>query len=342
MNMPISVIIPMYNAEKSIIKTLNSLKKQINQNFEIIIIDDGSTDNSLNLVSIYDEQNKDMRIKMISQKNSGPSKARNTGIKNCTSKYVMFVDSDDLVYPDFIGKMLNEIENNSCQLVTCGINKTFKQKNHLLYMDNLKIDGQKNIARKIDEMQKTQIFNYVWNKIYHVEIIRKNDVFFDDKMSMGEDFLFNLEYINKINSMKIISDVLYSYEADQSFLTNKIRKNDFDNRKGNIIALENYYKINGVEINLSFQYVKIFYSEIFNNFKIFGLISFKKNKKKIKELLEKEEIKKINSEKHQFDFFSSFIYFPIKIKNVFLIYCLSIIMLVSKKINIRTPKLKSI
>lgn len=337
----VSIIIPMYNAETLILKTLHSLKKQTKNCFEVIIIDDGSTDKSVSVVSNYINQNKDMSIKLYCQANAGPSKARNTGIQRSNTKYIMFVDSDDQVHPDFVEQMLNEIETGEYQLVTCGINKKIKGKEVFLKMDAVEIEDENKIANKIEGMLEAQIFNYVWNKIYLLEIIRENQILFDEKLSMGEDFLFNLDYIKKIRNMKIIPNILYIYEADESFLTNKIRENDFENRKNNIIALEEYYKENGISIDLSFQYIKILYSEIFNDFKKNGMFSFKKNVENIRVLLDKKEIEKVRVRYKKNSKLNDILFYPIKKRNIICLYLISLSAFIGKKYNLTSFKSKS-
>ena len=113
----ISIIIPVYNSEKYLATALESAKNQTYQNIEIILVDDGSTDNSITILEKY--ALSDNRIKIISQTNQGISAARNAGIKMATGKYITFLDSDDFLSRDAIEKMVTAIENNYVDFVVC-------------------------------------------------------------------------------------------------------------------------------------------------------------------------------------------------------------------------------
>ena len=117
----ISVIVPVYNSEKYIEKCLDSLVSQTIKSYEIIIVNDGSTDDSLKLIKKYKNNN----IKIISTKNNGIGVARNTGLKHAKGKYVAFVDSDDYVSPLFLEKMLNTAISKNADIVICDMYKVF-------------------------------------------------------------------------------------------------------------------------------------------------------------------------------------------------------------------------
>ena len=121
----ISVIVPVYNSEKYLKECINSILHQTYENIEIIIINDGSTDNSL-LIS-QELQKEDKRIKIINQKNSGVSYSRNKGIQEATGEYIMFVDSDDFIVQNYIELMYKEITKNNYDACISGM--TFCDKN---------------------------------------------------------------------------------------------------------------------------------------------------------------------------------------------------------------------
>ena len=114
----VSLIVPVYNNEKYIGKCIGSILNQTYKNIELIIINDGSKDNSDNIITNF--QKTDERIKYIKQENSGPSQARNIGINIATGKYLMFIDSDDTVDKYYVEYMLKEIESNDYDIVCCG------------------------------------------------------------------------------------------------------------------------------------------------------------------------------------------------------------------------------
>lgn len=114
----ISVIVPVYNTEKYVGKCIESILNQSYQNFELIIVDDGSKDKSLSVCIEYSE---DPRIKIISQKNQGVSMARNTGLDNANGDYVVFVDSDDEILPDMLSQMIKVSKKYNADLIMCGV-----------------------------------------------------------------------------------------------------------------------------------------------------------------------------------------------------------------------------
>lgn len=122
-NPEISVTIPIYNAESSLSHTLDSVLQQSFSNFELILINDGSTDKSLSICKEYSE--KDNRIKIIDQPNMGICTARNSGIKASKGKYFLFVDSDDLIHPQMFEILINQIKSNDADISMCQTNPIF-------------------------------------------------------------------------------------------------------------------------------------------------------------------------------------------------------------------------
>lgn len=120
MNELVSVIIPLYNKEKYIKRCIDSLVKQTYKNLQIIIVDDGSTDNSTDIISQY----KDERIELIQKKNEGVSLTRNRGIESSKGKYIAFVDADDYVSKDYIYNLIQQYETKDIQLATSGYYQT--------------------------------------------------------------------------------------------------------------------------------------------------------------------------------------------------------------------------
>ncbi|WP_307873340.1 glycosyltransferase family 2 protein [Bacillus sp. TH50] len=118
MEAKVSIIVPVYNSEKFISKCLESIIRQTYRNIEILIINDGSSDESETIINVYREI--DNRITYYYQNNSGPSKARNKGILNATGEYVIFLDSDDTVDENYVMYLLNEMINSNSDLVCCG------------------------------------------------------------------------------------------------------------------------------------------------------------------------------------------------------------------------------
>jgi len=206
-NSKVSIIVPVYNVEQYLDDCIKSILNQSYQNIEIILVDDGSQDNSGAICDKY--ASLDTRINVIHKENSGVSDARNCGIHAATGKYIVFVDSDDTVDTDYVKILSDEILNSEFDCIICGYRTCYpKQKIDVCVESNISI-------YKIDENEKliTQIFNQrllhsPCNKIYKKEYITE---YFDPSIAMGEDLMFNLKYLRKIVNVKVISDVLYNY-----------------------------------------------------------------------------------------------------------------------------------
>lgn len=235
MNSLISIIVPVYNTENYLEKCLYSLVNQTYKNIEIIIIDDESPDNSMNIIQKF--VLADNRVKVISQKNQGLSGARNTGINNANGDYIMFIDSDDWIEIDTCEKAINASEKYNADVVFWPYIKEFSdsQKDNYLFDKTEIIWSEKNInqlSRRMvglvgDELANPQsIDNLVtaWGKLYKKSVI--GDVRFTDTKIIGtEDALFNIEVFLGINSAVYIPDLLSHYRKDnESSLTHNYKK----------------------------------------------------------------------------------------------------------------------
>lgn len=235
MNSLISIIVPVYNTENYLEKCLLSLVNQTYKNIEIIIIDDGSPDNSMNIIQKF--VLADNRTKVISQKNQGLSGARNTGINNANGDYIMFIDSDDWIEIDTCEKSIIASEKYNADVVFWPYIKEFfdSQKDNYLFDKTEIIWSEKNInqlSRRMvglvgDELANPQsIDNLVtaWGKLYKKSVI--GDVRFTDTKIIGtEDALFNIEVFLGINSAVYIPDLLSHYRKDnESSLTHNYKE----------------------------------------------------------------------------------------------------------------------
>ncbi len=205
-----SIIIPVYNREKTIRLCLDSILRQTFTDYEVFVIDDGSSDSTYSIC--YEYQKNDKRFILKSQDNAGPSKARNLGIEASHGKYIIFVDSDDALGH----KMLDDL-NYYCQQ---------KEFDLLMYgnvgaiVKNDKWDEVKS-RNKISHYSGPEIlkffFNYpysqnkffVWNKLFDAEIIRNNCIRFDEDVNLGEDQVFLCSYLKNVNKFCLTSQVLY-------------------------------------------------------------------------------------------------------------------------------------
>lgn len=213
----ISIIIPVYNTEKYIFKCIDSLLQQTFQNFEIICIDDGSTDNSVDIIKNY--QNQDTRIKLFQQKNSGPGSARNLGIKNSTGEFICLLDSDDFLTNDALEILYNEQKKNFSDIVIAKL-RLFDNKTD----ETIKIRGWrgKNISANhqynISNLYKNlfQIVSPVATaKLFNSKILKENNILFSD-YKMAEDALFIYTYLTYCAKISFTDKIVYQYRINIS------------------------------------------------------------------------------------------------------------------------------
>lgn len=201
--MQLSIIIPAYNCADTLENAVASAA--FYEDTEIIIVDDGSTDNTPELINSLTE--KYTNVKCIRQTNSGPAKARNSGIDATVGKYIMFIDSDDTFEPDAIKNILSEIKDGTDMLIF-GFRQNFcGRAEDKIYSLNSPFT--------VDEYYKNNLLNQVWNKVFSREFLNRYNIRFRD-YRYGEDRIFNAEILTHGPNVMTIPNVLYNYNIDKS------------------------------------------------------------------------------------------------------------------------------
>ena len=215
----ISVIVPVYNAEKYLQKCIRSILAQTYKDFELILVNDGSTDSSLDICNKY--KKKDKRVKVIEQENKGSIKARQNGIEHSKCEYIIFVDADDWIDKKTLEIVLDEIEKTKADVVVFNMYKVIgkhgliRKKTKSRYLeDNYTYTG--------DDIRKKLVVAYLYGhpfpgnlcgKIYKKEYIKGSGKYLDRIKFLGDDLFYNLEIFLKIKKVRIIKDHLYYYRA---------------------------------------------------------------------------------------------------------------------------------
>ncbi len=283
----ISVIIPVYNAEKYLTKCLNSIVNQTYTNLEIILVNDGSKDSSLNIC--YEYKKKDDRIKVINNDNHGASYSRNCGISISTGEYIMFIDADDYIENNFIERLITCNEYETYDLfISCYTD--FYDKN--IFKEKKLID--ENILTfdlKKDYLNIVKYLRTPWGKIYKLNIIKENNIKFPEDYITAEDQIFNFRYLKYIKKYRFLNECLYFYRHEnknslsssksyEAFISN-IKKLKFEKVFLDEMNIENKEKIMGDDaVELIGGYVFLSNESIFNYF------NYKKRLKLIKSILE--------------------------------------------------------
>ena len=208
MKTKVSVIVPIYNSERYIDKCIQSIINQTFKDIELILVDDGSTDKSVEISNKYAE--KDKRIKIIKQKNKGVSSARNYGISIATGDFITFVDSDDFIEIDMLDILYNAAIDNNCDVVLSGI-KIIKDNNiKYEFTKDSKIYTKQEVFKLFYFDREPFSPNYAWGKLIKRSICNK--IKFREDIFLREDALFSMElFINCSNNIMFLNKYLYNY-----------------------------------------------------------------------------------------------------------------------------------
>ena len=210
-NKLVSVIVPVYNVEEYLVKSVDSILNQTYENLEIILVDDGSTDMSGAMCDSFKEQ--DGRIKVIHKKNGGLSDARNAGLEITTGDYIGYVDSDDWAEPDMFELMVTNCEKYGADVAACRYSKVYKDftvnesTDLILYMTR-----EEALETYICENVERPIYNSVWSKLF------KRDLVKDYRFPVGkksEDIMYTTKAFCNMNSCVYIDKALYNYVCDR-------------------------------------------------------------------------------------------------------------------------------
>ena len=211
----VSIIIPVYNTEKYIDECITSVINQTYKDIEIILINDGSTDSSLSICKKYEKM--DSRITIINRKHKGVSFARNEGLKKCTGKYVMFLDSDDYYNLDYVERMYNALTKNKCDMVITGFKLRYKKSKSILQYSNH--DLILNFNSIISDIVNTTYFNSMSKTIIKKSIIDKNKIAFDTSLNYFEDYKFSFDSMKHSKKIMYLSNCLYNYRVNKASTT---------------------------------------------------------------------------------------------------------------------------
>lgn len=277
----VTIIVPVYNAEQYLKACLDSIVSQTYRNIEIFLIDDGSTDNSGIICDEY--AMKDKRIRVFHNENKGVSYSRNLGISKATSKYLLFVDSDDVIEKEYVYDLVRPIEKKDYDLVVCNRVDIFlpeNKKKEIVINQELLSGNFQNDYYLLIELLKAP-----YTKLYKKEIIDKYNIRFPIGVSSSEDQRFNFLYFEHVKKYTFINKCLYKYfrrdnNSLSQVITDKICKDIIET----LLLEKNYFekfKIKNKEIILSNEiilYLNLFVRENkskYNSYKMYKKYAIK-------------------------------------------------------------------
>ena len=228
----VSIVVPVYNVEKYLRRCLDTLVSQTLEDIEIICVNDGSTDSSLQILEEYAK--KDNRVVIVTQVNGGLSDARNTGLAYVTGEFIGFVDSDDYIEEKFYEKLYNAAKSENAEIACCGIIRENRRK----LKELVKFEDQvvcRDINKKFS-MLKVPEHCYVWNKIYKTDKLKELDLKFK-KGLIYEDMPFTADVLTQMGDIVCVPEIKYHYWIHKGSI---IKNSETDKARADKIYAKNY------------------------------------------------------------------------------------------------------
>lgn len=224
LNSKVSIIIPCYNVEKHIEKCVQSVLNQTFADFELLLLDDGSTDQTLDIIKKCEK--RDPRIKVFTHANRGVSYTRNKGIELAAADYIMFIDGDDWIESDMINLLIDP-KSSAEVLSVCGMvnERNGEEIENSVFSNIIKKKKLVFDQNELMTLFPSSILSSPCCKFYNKKILTNNDIIFDESISYQEDLKFNLEYIQNIKLVKIIPEFKYHYVEHETSSSSRFHKN---------------------------------------------------------------------------------------------------------------------
>lgn len=216
----VSVIVPVYNAGEPLNDSLESILAQTYTNLELILVDDGSTDESP--ASCDQFARTDDRVIVVHQRNGGVSSARNTGIAQATGEYLTFVDADDFLHPDALATVMPRLLQDQGDLACFGLTFVHHDGQRVVKRDvksvahGMLLDSPDSLREHFFELFEMNYWSSVWNKVFSTRLIRDNQIEFDGRMAILEDLEFVVKTLSCMPRTIVLPDALYDYRIDVS------------------------------------------------------------------------------------------------------------------------------
>ena len=221
----VSIIVPVFNAATHLERCVDSLVQQNLENIEILLVDDGSNDGSAEICDYYSQ--RDSRIRAIHGPNSGPSNARNIGIRCSRGEFIQFLDADDFVDVGMSALLLGAQRSKNADLVIAGFevidDVTGARTSY--HLDDMRVLNHSQLLYCLQELRNAQLVNSCCNKLYRSSLILSNGIEFSETLDFAEDALFNFRYMAESRSIVILSETPYIRYASSDSLSRRYRPN---------------------------------------------------------------------------------------------------------------------
>lgn len=213
----VSIIIPVWNTSDTVRHMISSVLAQSFEDYELILVDDGSTDDTLSVLQAIEKSDK--RVRVFTKANGGPSSARNLGLEKAQGFYIQFYDGDDNIDVDALKSVTSTINGDMSDLIVSGWQIDLQSPDGLIkgykYINPPRQIVDTNIPTHVIRSlgQDGTLYN-LWNKLFRADIIRDNHLRFREDLRFGEDLLFSLEYMRYVTKISIIPDITYHYQVN--------------------------------------------------------------------------------------------------------------------------------
>lgn len=271
----VSVIVPVYNTEMYLHKCIDSILNQSFANFELLLVDDGSTDDSGKICDKY--AIADLRIQVVHKPNEGVSIARNVGVELAIGEYIIFVDSDDWVDVNFLELIVSDKSN--ADILYYGNKCQYENGNVVAYIPHAitclqREDIEKEILQLKCNRENFKYYGYTWNKVFKNSIIKTYNIRFEPHLNRREDELFTSEYCRYIHSLSVIPEPIYNYRVLDTGLTSNNKKYDDTNKYRKILFKQiEYWTLNELKRYERVRYAAFLYQEAILDKNIFSCIN---------------------------------------------------------------------
>lgn len=242
----ISVIVPAYNVGKYIYKTLKSIENQTFTGYELIVINDGSKDNTLEQIKLFEAYFKGDLV-IIDQNNKGVSRSRNAGIEISRGKYICFIDGDDTVEPDYLQLMYEKITADNSDMAYCGYKEVLTDGSvYKRYSDRYGYgNGIMHGKTVLEKYLRGETYMYIWSIIFKRELIFSNNIRFRNDISYGEDQIFNFQALAKADKVSCVKKELINYLRHDSGTMQNLNNLKYLTILRSLYGLEKEFENNG-------------------------------------------------------------------------------------------------
>ena len=248
----VSVIVPVYNVESYLCRCVDSVLEQSFTDYELILVDDGSSDSSPIICDAYAKDNE--KIKVVHKKNGGLADARAAGFERAAGEYILFVDSDDYIHRDMLEQMVSSMKTQQADLTICAYfeKRELREKAFLLPFQEEMISGKDHIIESYvkpmigAETESSLVPGFLCIRMMKRELIQKS-YFLSERIYYKEDHAFNLLYIDSVKTIAVVNKPLYYYCVNDNSLTNRYRENKWEMYSNLLFFYMDYIKKREIE-----------------------------------------------------------------------------------------------